>query len=196
VACSWVELVYYMAGCEFQGVSGLVSPHMCGARPKCGLLKDSRCHGVDVSPLVSSRDPGVTLALLLGGSSSDRAECRPLGVLELVSGFSGRWGMVPGQLRTQGSYDSFIWHKICQQNMDTKTRPLHMSINLENSAVATGLEKVSFHSSPKKDSAKECSNYSTIALISYVSEVMLKILEARLRSTVRELRTSRCTSWI
>ena len=52
------------------------------------------------------------LALLLVGSSSDRAECRPLGVLELVSGFSGRWGMVPGQLRTQGSYDSFIWMEL------------------------------------------------------------------------------------
>ena len=39
-----------------------------------------------------------------------------------------------------------------------------MPANLENSAVATGLEKVSFH--PKKGNAKECSNYCTIALIS------------------------------
>lgn len=85
---------------------------MCGARPKCGLLKDSRCHGVDVSPLVSSGDPGVMLALLLVGSSPDRAECRPLGVLELVSGFSGRWGTVPGQLRAQGSYESFLWMEL------------------------------------------------------------------------------------
>ena len=38
-----------------------------------------------------------------------------------------------------------------------------MSANLENSAVATGLEKVSFHSNPKKGNAKECSNYRTIA---------------------------------
>ena len=50
---------------------------------------------------------------------------------------------------------------------------------LENSAVATGLEKVSFQP-PKKVNAKECSNYHTIALISYVSKVMLKILQARL----------------
>ena len=42
------------------------------------------------------------------------------------------------------------------------------------SAVATGLEKVSFHSNPK-----ECSNYCTIALISHASKVMLKILQAR-----------------
>ena len=44
-----------------------------------------------------------------------------------------------------------------------------MSANLENSAVATGLQKVSFHLVPKKDSAKECSNYHTIALISHTS---------------------------
>ena len=43
--------------------------------------------------------------------------------------------------------------------------------NLENSAVATGLEKVSFHSNPK-----ECSNYGTTALISHTSKVVLKIL--------------------
>ena len=54
-------------------------------------------------------------------------------------------------------------------------------MNLENSAVATGLEKVHFHPIPKKDSVKECSNYHTIALISYISKVMLKILQARLQ---------------
>ena len=52
--------------------------------------------------------------------------------------------------------------------------------NLENSAVATGLEKVSFHSNPK-ERQKECSNYHTIALISHASKVMLKILQARLQ---------------
>ena len=56
-----------------------------------------------------------------------------------------------------------------------------MPANLENSAVATGLEKVSFHSNPKKGIAKECSNYRTIALISHASKVMLKILQARLQ---------------
>ena len=62
-----------------------------------------------------------------------------------------------------------------------------MSTNLENSAVATGLEKVSFHSNPKSN-AKECSNYHTIALISHASKVMLKILQARLQQNVnREL---------
>ena len=54
-----------------------------------------------------------------------------------------------------------------------------MPANLENSAVATGLEKVSFHSNPK-EGVKEHSNYCTIALISHASKVMLKILQARL----------------
>ena len=63
-----------------------------------------------------------------------------------------------------------------------------MSANLENSAVATGLEKVSFISIPKKGNAKECSNYHTTALISHTSKVMLKILQARLHQHVnREL---------
>ena len=57
-----------------------------------------------------------------------------------------------------------------------------------NSAVATGLEKVSFHSIPKEGNAKECSNYCTIALMSHASKVMLKILQARLQEYVnREL---------
>ena len=56
-----------------------------------------------------------------------------------------------------------------------------MPANLENSAVATGLEKVSFHSIPKKGNAKECSNYHAIALISLARKVMLKILQARLQ---------------
>ena len=59
-----------------------------------------------------------------------------------------------------------------------------MPANLENSAVATGLETVSFHSNPKEGNAKECSNYHTIALISHTSKVMLKILQARLQQYV------------
>ena len=62
-----------------------------------------------------------------------------------------------------------------------------MPTNLENSAVATELEKVSFHSNPKKGNAKECLNYCTITLISYASKVMLKI-QVRLQQYVnREL---------
>ena len=61
-----------------------------------------------------------------------------------------------------------------------------MRANLENSAVASGLEKVSFHSSPKKGNAKQCSNYRTIALISHTSKVMLKILQVRLQQYVAQ----------
>ena len=56
-----------------------------------------------------------------------------------------------------------------------------MPENLENSAVAIGLEKVSFQPVPKKGNAKECSSYCIVALISHASKVMLKILQARLQ---------------
>ena len=59
-----------------------------------------------------------------------------------------------------------------------------MPANLENSSVATGLEKSVFIPIPKKGSAKECSNYGTIALISHVSKIMLKILQVRLQQYV------------
>ena len=59
-----------------------------------------------------------------------------------------------------------------------------MPANLENSAVATGLEKVSFHSNSKERHAKECSNYHTIVLTSHASKVILKILQARLQKYV------------
>ena len=59
--------------------------------------------------------------------------------------------------------------------------------NLENSAAATGLEKVSFHSNPKEGQGKECSNYHTIALISHTSKEMVKILQVRLQHVNCEL---------
>ena len=49
---------------------------------------------------------------------------------------------------------------------------------------------------PKKGNTKECSNYHTIVLISHTSKVMLKILQARLRQYVNQVRASRCSSWI
>ena len=54
--------------------------------------------------------------------------------------------------------------------------------------MATGLEKVSFHSNPEERQCQKISNYRTIALISHDSKVMLKILQARLQQYVnREL---------
>ena len=52
---------------------------------------------------------------------------------------------------------------------------------MENLAVVTGLENVSFHSNPKERQVKECSNYHTITLISHTSKIMIKILQARLQ---------------
>ena len=71
---------------------------------------------------------------------------------------------------------------------DNAVNMLHstLPVNLENSAVAPGLEKVCFHFSPKKGNGKECSNYRTVALISHASKVMLKILQAQ-ASIVHEL---------
>ena len=58
-----------------------------------------------------------------------------------------------------------------------------MLANLENSAVATGLEKANFHSNTKGNT-KECSSYHTISLILHASKVMLEILQARLQQYV------------
>ena len=60
-----------------------------------------------------------------------------------------------------------VMHSICHQNT-------------ESSAVAIGLEKVSFHSNPKEGNTKEFSNYRTIALTSHASKGMIKILQVRL----------------
>ena len=59
-----------------------------------------------------------------------------------------------------------------------------MPANLEDSAMATGQEKVSFIPIQKKGNAKECSNYRTIALISHANKVILKFLRARLQQYV------------
>ena len=58
---------------------------------------------------------------------------------------------------------------------------LNMPSNLENSAVATGLAKVSFQSNPKDRQCQRMLNYRTIALFSHSSRVMLKSVQARLQ---------------
>ena len=59
-----------------------------------------------------------------------------------------------------------------------------MPENLENSAGPQDWKRSVFIPIPKKGSAKECSNYYTIACISHASKVMLKILQARLQQYV------------
>ena len=65
--------------------------------------------------------------------------------------------------------------------LSCKSAALNMSANLENSAVATGLEKSVFILIPKKGNAKECSNYHEIVVILHTSKVLLKILQANLQ---------------
>ena len=68
-----------------------------------------------------------------------------------------------------------VLHSICQQIWKTRQWPQDW-------------KRSAFIPIPKKGSAKECSNYHTIALISHISKVMLKILQARLWQYVtREL---------
>ena len=59
-----------------------------------------------------------------------------------------------------------------------------MPANLENSAVATGLEKVSFHSNPKGRECQRMLKLLNNSLISHASKVMLKILQTRLQQYV------------
>ena len=61
-----------------------------------------------------------------------------------------------------------VLHSICQQIWKTQQWPQDWKRSV-------------FIPVPKKDNAKECSNYRTIALISHASKVMLKILQARLQ---------------
>ena len=63
-----------------------------------------------------------------------------------------------------------------------------MSANLENSAVATGLEKVSFHSNSKERQCQKMLKEYSIALISHASKLVFKIIQSRLQQYVnREL---------
>ena len=79
-------------------------------------------------------------------------------------------------------YHSVLLRLIYMQQMML----LNMPANLENSAVVTGLEKVTFHSILKEGNTKECSNYLLTVLISHASRVMLKILQARLQYYVNQ----------
>ena len=84
---------------------------------------------------------------------------------------------IPVELFQILKYDAVkVLHSICQHIWKTQQWPQDW-------------ERSVFIPIPKKGNAKECSNYRTIALISHVSKVMLKILQARLQQYVnRELR--------
>ena len=61
---------------------------------------------------------------------------------------------------------------------------LNMPANLENSAVAIGLEKVSLHSNPKERQCQRMLKLCTVVFISHASKVMINILQARLQQYV------------
>ena len=61
-----------------------------------------------------------------------------------------------------------------------------MSANLENTAVAKGLEKVSFILIPKKGNSKECSNYHKIVLISHATKLMPKKFQDRFQQYMNQ----------
>ena len=61
-----------------------------------------------------------------------------------------------------------------------------MPANFQNSAVATELEKVNFHSNHKERQWQRMFDYHTIALISHASKVILKLLQARLQQYVNQ----------
>ena len=64
-------------------------------------------------------------------------------------------------------------HSMCQQIWKTQQGPQDWKRSV-------------FIPIPKKDNAKECSNYHTIALISHANKVMLKILQARLQQNMNQ----------
>ena len=68
--------------------------------------------------------------------------------------------------------------------MSCESVALNMPAHLENSAVATGLEKVSFHPNPKERQCQRMLKLPPITLISHTSKVMLKVLQARLQQYV------------
>ena len=98
---------------------------------------------------------------------SDVLECGVKWALESIttSKESGGDGIpvVPFQILKDDAMK--VLHSICQQIWKTQPQDWESSI---------------FILIPKKSSAKECSNYCTITLISHVSKVMLKIFKARL----------------
>ena len=59
-----------------------------------------------------------------------------------------------------------------------------MLANLEKLAVATGLEKASFHSNPKERQCQRMLKLPHSSLISHAAKIMLRILQARLRQFV------------
>ena len=120
-------------------------------------LKDTDNHGGVITHLEPDiREPEVKWAL--GSTTMNKA-----------SGGDG----IPVELFQILKDDALkVLHSICQQIWKTQQWPQDW-------------KKSVFIPIPKKDNAKECSNYHTVAFISHTSKVMLKILQARLQKYVK-----------
>ena len=82
-----------------------------------------------------------------------------------------------------------LWHKFLvnfNQRWCCESAALNMPANLKNTSVATGLEKVSFHSNPKEGNSTEYSNYCTVSLISHASRLCLKYFKLGFSSSWTE----------
>ena len=100
----------------------------------------------------------------------DILECEVKGALEsITTNKAGGGDGIPVELFQILKDDAVkVLHSICQKIWKTQQWP-------------PDWERSVFIPIPKKDNAKECSNYCTTALISHTSKVMLKILQARLQ---------------
>ena len=100
----------------------------------------------------------------------DILECEVKWALESITtnAASGGDGILFELFQILKDYAVRVLHSICQQIWKTQQWPQDWKRSV-------------FTPIPKKGNAKECSNYRTIALISHVSKVMLKILQARLQ---------------
>ena len=95
-----------------------------------------------------------------------------------------RWALGSITTTNLGGWWNSSWAITNLKRCCCESAALNMPANVGNSAVATGLEKVSFHSNPKERQYQRISHYHTIALISQASKEMLKILQARLQQYV------------
>ena len=104
---------------------------------------------------------------------SDILECKVKQALENITTNKASGGnRIPVELFQILEDDAVkVLHLICQQIWLTQQWPLDW-------------RRPVFMPIPKRGNAKECSNYHTIALISHASNIMLKILQARLQKYV------------
>ena len=100
----------------------------------------------------------------------DILECKVKGALgSITTNKASEGDRIPVELFQILKHDAVkVLHSICQAIWKTQQWPQDWKWSV-------------FIPIPKKGNAKECSNYHTIALISHISKVMLKILQARLQ---------------